>query len=310
MKAQHIFTAIMVTLLWSLNGVVSKIGLVDLPPLLYTALRCVVILPVVFFIRKPDVPWRYVVSLSVIWGVLQWGCMISALKLGASVGICALLLQSSVFFTMGFSLLLLKERPTVFQLVGLFSCIGGLVLLSAETETSTSLLGFLLSLMAAACWGFGTVLSKKAGSKDSFSLAAWTSSLSILPLLVLSGLWEGKAVVRVFTEGLPWPALGCVLYAGLISNLWASSLWLNLLQHYKANQVMAFTLLIPVFSVFLGVILLGESATSSTLMAGGLIILGLLISQQVPAAERQRGFEALRDKEGHLEATLYRIKKR
>ena len=55
----HALLAIAVTAVWGTNFVVIRLGLDDLPPLLFATLRFVfAVVPAVFLLRRPDAPWR------------------------------------------------------------------------------------------------------------------------------------------------------------------------------------------------------------------------------------------------------------
>ena len=50
--------ALAVMAVWGTNFVVIRFGLDDLPPLLFAALRfTLALLPAVFFLKRPPVPW-------------------------------------------------------------------------------------------------------------------------------------------------------------------------------------------------------------------------------------------------------------
>ena len=62
MNLRNSLLACLVAVLWGLNFVAIDIGLhadgQEVPPLLFVALRFVlVVFPLIFFIRKPDVGW-------------------------------------------------------------------------------------------------------------------------------------------------------------------------------------------------------------------------------------------------------------
>jgi O-acetylserine/cysteine efflux transporter len=55
----HVLLALAVIAVWGSNFVVIKLGLAQLPPLLFAALRfTLAALPLVFILPRPAVPWR------------------------------------------------------------------------------------------------------------------------------------------------------------------------------------------------------------------------------------------------------------
>lgn len=288
MKVQHIAIAIFVTALWGLNGVVSKVGLREFPPLFYAALRFAISLPIIFFVAKPDVRWRYIFIIGLVWGVLQFSFLNLALYLGISVGICSLVLQSSVFFAMLFSSVLLREHPTIFQIVGICIGLAGIAIIGCEAGQNSTLLGFMLAIAGAVSWGLGNVIVKKTRTENEFGLMVWVSAVPALPLLAISFLREKEQLLNVLAHPTPWTGIGCALYAGFISALLGGTLWLRLFKNYSVTQVTAYGLLVPIFGVGFGAFLLGENISLLSIIAGGLIIVGLFISQMFPRIDEAR----------------------
>lgn len=63
MTLTDILTALDMAAIWGVNFVVIKIGLQDLPPVLFAALRFVfAALPLVFFVKRPQAAWPLVLA--------------------------------------------------------------------------------------------------------------------------------------------------------------------------------------------------------------------------------------------------------
>ena len=59
MHLQHIALAVVVAVIWGFNFVMIKAGLDELPPILLCALRFIfAAFPAVFFMRRPNIPFR------------------------------------------------------------------------------------------------------------------------------------------------------------------------------------------------------------------------------------------------------------
>ena len=117
MPLRDIALALGVVLIWGLNFVAIKWGVDEIPPFLLTGLRYLgCALPAVFFIRKPQVSWGLLIAYGMTVGVLQFGLLFTAMRLGMPAGLASLVMQMQVFFTMALAMLLLGERPTALQL--------------------------------------------------------------------------------------------------------------------------------------------------------------------------------------------------
>ena len=63
MPLRDLLLALVVIIAWGLNFVVIKVGLDGLPPMLLGALRFVlVVCPAIFFIKRPQLPWRWLLA--------------------------------------------------------------------------------------------------------------------------------------------------------------------------------------------------------------------------------------------------------
>ncbi|MDF2902353.1 MAG: conserved integral rane protein [Phenylobacterium sp.] len=135
----HVLLALAVVAVWGTNFVVIRIGLDHLPPLTFAALRFTfALLPAVFFLKKPDVPWRNLAAYGALIGAGQFGLLYIAMNGFISPGLASLVVQTQVFFTIGLAMWLAKERIRSFQLVALALAAVGLVVIVAHTDASGS----------------------------------------------------------------------------------------------------------------------------------------------------------------------------
>ena len=78
---RHLLLAVAVVAVWGTNFVVIKIALEQLPPLLLATLRfCLALVPAVFFLKRPAVPWRNLAAYGVLIGAGQFGLLFIAMN--------------------------------------------------------------------------------------------------------------------------------------------------------------------------------------------------------------------------------------
>lgn len=98
MKPLHVVLAVLITAIWGVNFSVIKLGLATVDPFILAGIRfSLCALPAIFFIRKPDVPWRYIIGYGLMFGIGLWGVVNLGIKAGLSAGIASLVLQFSAF---------------------------------------------------------------------------------------------------------------------------------------------------------------------------------------------------------------------
>ena len=151
MPLNHLLLALAVVFVWGTNFVVIRWGLDGgMPPFLFATLRFALsALPWLLFMPRPAVAWRKLAAFGVLLGVGQFGLLYLAIQGHISPGLASLVIQLQVFFTIGLSLVLLKERVRGFQVLGLLMALGGLALIALNLGAQVTGLGLGLVLAAA-----------------------------------------------------------------------------------------------------------------------------------------------------------------
>jgi O-acetylserine/cysteine efflux transporter len=278
MNPRHVLLAVLVAAIWGFNFVMLKIGLDEFPPILFSALRFLAAaVPAIFFVGRPSVAWRWVVSVGLVLGVAKFSFLFIGLSAGMPGGLSSLVLQSQVIFTAVFAAVALKERPKPVQVTGIVLAVAGIGLIAWDYGLSSPLLGFLLVIAAAACWGVANVLMRYARPADTLRFMVWVSAVAVLPLFLLSYLTEDMSALG----RLDWAGAGSIAYVAWISTLLGFGVWGFLLRRYESSVVAPFSLLVPVFGMFSAWAFLGEDLTVLRAAAGGIVLLGLAIPQLV-----------------------------
>lgn len=283
MKRKHIALALLVAALWGVNFVAIKIGLKDFPPFLLSALRfAAVAMPMVFFVGRPCVSWRWIVSIGLVFGVVKFGLLFLGMDLGMPAGLSSLVLQAQALFTVVFAILLLGERLRPAQLAGICLATGGLVLIGFERAQATSLIGLALVIAAACAWGYANILMKQAKAPNMLNLIIWVSVVPPLPMTGLSYVFEGPDRMLATLSNLSWSGILSVLYIAWASTIIGFSLWVYLLRLYSASVVAPFSLMVPVFGIAASALMLGEELSLLQILAGVMTLAGLLFVVRAP----------------------------
>lgn len=278
MPLRDLALALGVVFIWGLNFVAIKWGVAEIPPFLLTALRYLgCALPAVFFIRKPQLGWPVLIAYGFSVGVLQFGFLFTAMRLGMPAGLASLVMQMQVFFTMALAMLFLGERPGLPQLAGAAIALVGLGTIGAEHLGGAVLLPLLLTLVAALFWGISNIVTKRAGKVDMFGFVIWGSLVPPLPMLTLSLIFEGPQALVALASVSP-QAIFSVLFIAYGSTLLGYGAWAVLLGRHPASLVAPFSLLVPVVGFAAAFALLGEQVSPLEIAGSLLIFLGLMLN--------------------------------
>ena len=289
LSLRHFLLALAVVAVWGSNFVVIKLALGHMPPLLFATLRfAVVVVPTVFFLPRPDVPWRNLAAYGLLIGVGQFGLLFVAMNGHISPGLASLVIQVQVFFTIGLAMWMAGETLQRAQWVALALGAAGLGVIVTHTDGSTTLLGLALILLAALSWAGGNLVSRAAGRINMVAYVVWSSLFAVPPLALLSLWvegWDALATGVQQADAFTWAAVAWQAWG---NSLFGYAAWGWLLARYSAATITPMALLVPLFGMGSSALLLGETLPAWKLMAAGLVLSGLALNLLWPWWVRRR----------------------
>lgn len=278
MLKKHLSLAVLVTLVWGVNFPITKLGLRAIDPFVLTGIRfALAALPLVFFIKRPAVKFSYVAAYGFIFGLGMWGVINYGIQVGVSPGIASLIIQLSVFFTMGWGFVLFKEKIRGAQMVGAVMALVGLAGIISTQEGNHAVLGVMLIVLSAVAWSVGNVIIKKSGVKEIFSFMVWASLIPPIPLFLTAWLMHGSAAFEGLQASLDLTAVLSILFQVYLATHFAYWGWNSLLKLYPVSTVAPLSLLIPVFGITSSMLIIGERISTPNLISIGIIIAGLAV---------------------------------
>jgi O-acetylserine/cysteine efflux transporter len=279
MSPKDLLLALVVIVVWGMNFVVIKVGLEEMPPLLLGALRFLLAaFPAILFIKRPQIPLRWLLAYGLTISFGQFAFLFSAMSLGMPAGLASLVLQSQAFFTLLFAVLLLGERLHRANLFGLLVAAAGLLLIGLQGDRIMTLAGFALTIGAAAMWALGNIITRKVGKVNLVGLVVWGSLIPPLPFLALSWLLEGPQAMESALRGIGLNSILVLIYLAFGATILGYGLWSRLLSRYPASQVAPFSLLVPVVGLTSAALLLDEHLSGLQLLGALLVMCGLLLN--------------------------------
>lgn len=278
MPLSHLLLALAVVAVWGTNFVVIRWGLDGMPPFLFATLRFALsALPWMLFMPRPRVPWRKLAAFGVAIGVGQFALLYLAIQGRISPGLASLVVQMQVFFTIGLSLVLMRERVRAFQIAGLVLSLAGLLLIALNLDATVTVPGLLLVLAAGFFWSCGNLIAKSAGQVNMLHFVVWSSAFAVPPLLALSLLLEGPAAIGHTLQTAGLATWATVLWQALGNSLFGYGAWNWLLSRHPAATVTPMALLVPLFGMGGSALMLGEAMPGWKLGACALVLAGLAV---------------------------------
>lgn len=278
-----------VIVIWGFNFVAIKIGLSGFPPLFMVAVRFfLVFFPAALFIKKPDIPARYLIVYGSFLGIGQFGLLFYAISIGLPTGLSSVLLQSQVVFTLIISGILLKEKIARIQILGILISVFGVLYLGGlfHAGSRVAFFPFFLAILAAVCFGASNVSYRlifdynvaHAKPTDVTAILVWSAVYIPLPMVLISFIVEKPMVIWAALTHLQAPAVISIAYSVLLSTFVAYGLWNRLISRFSASKIAPFSLLVPIVGVYGAVLFLGESVTMRQVTGILITISGLLVA--------------------------------
>ncbi|WP_440972518.1 EamA family transporter [Pseudomonas koreensis] len=276
MKARHLLLAIAITAIWGANFSVIKLGLTSVDPFILAGIRFTLCaLPAIFFIPKPDVPWRYIMGYGLVFGIGLWGVVNLGIQSGLSAGMASLVLQFSAFFTILLGSWLFKESISRFQYAGMGLALCGLLSIVSIVDGTVTTAGLTLVLLGAVAWSAANVINKKAKTTQVFAFLVWSSAFSPIPLFALDYAVNGSTGYSALVNQLDYRAVLSILFQVYPNTLFGYWVWNSLLKRYPVSTVAPLSLLVPVFGLLGSAMIFNETLSLNKIAAVVLIVSGL-----------------------------------
>ena len=274
MKIQDIFIALLVPIILGFGFVIAKPAMQYFPPYLLMGMRFTIpALILVWWFPLPKGLYLDLFKVSFIGNTLQYGLTYTGLNI-IDASSAVLLVQLEVPFGIIIAFFLLKEIPTIKNIVGLVIAFVGVFILTGAPNLDGKYIGVLLVLAGAFTWSLGAVMAKPLSKKiGAYALMTWLAVFSGPMLLFISLLINGNPIPYFISANLnSWLT---VLFLGLIMQPIGYAAWYYVLRRYPVNKVMPVLLLLPVTGLITSIFLLGEDPPKQVLVGGAIILFGV-----------------------------------
>lgn len=271
--------AALVTTIWGINFLVIGWGMTGVPPLTFAAIRfTVVLVPAMFFVPKPDAPWRTILGVGTFMSLGQFGFLYSSIHAGMPPGIAALVLQAQVILTIVIAAGVLRERPSRRQAIGAAVGSVGLVVVGIGRGGHITTAALVLCLLAGLSWAIGNVVSRSSGIRGGLSLTVWSAVVVPVPLFLLSLLLDGPATVGQALGDLSWKAIVSTLYTACLASLVGYAIFNDLLSRYPPSAVVPWALWGVVVAMTAAWVVLDQRPNGAEFGGGVLLLVGVLVA--------------------------------
>ena len=273
MKPVHILMAISVPVLWGLGFTISKAALSEFPPLMLMGMRfCLAALLLIWFAPWPKGEFWRVFQIAILGSAIQYGLTFSGLQL-LDASTAVLLVQLEVPFGVMTAWLVYREQVGWVRVLGIVLAFIGVGFIVGSPSLDGEWLGVVLVISGAFVWAIAQVMVKSLKRVQGFQLIAWLALIAgplmlASSLVIEDGQWQSL-------QNASWIGWGAIVYLAVFMTAISYGIFYRLLARFPISQVMPYLLLLPVVGVLSSVLLLGETLTTSVIIGGIIVIVGV-----------------------------------
>jgi len=262
----------------------AKVGVGEFPPLLFTAMRFLIIgLLLIPFLKIHYGQMTNILIISFLGGGVHFSFFYLALDNSKYISSVAIVLQLGVPFATILSVIFLNEVIRWRRALGILFAFSGVIILIFEPTVLNDLGGVYYALLASFSMSVSLLFMKKLNDVKVFDLQAWIALISCIFLGLASYFLEqgqNLAIVEASLKG--WIAL---TFTALVATGIGHAGFYYLLTKYDVSKITPLTLLAPVLGIINALIIsyfalidgFSEIISYKIIFGGLLTLLGVAI---------------------------------
>jgi drug/metabolite transporter (DMT)-like permease len=280
-----------VYVIWGSTYLGVAVAVRSIPPLLMLSLRFLVAGAILYAwsVRRGDRAgdrpglrqWR---AASIVGGLLLFvdtGLVAWAVKRGLDTGLAALLCATIPLWLVGIDGIVSGKRLSGGKVAGIGVGLIGVAVLVGPSASGLDLPAVLAVLVGTIAWAAGSLYARSAPLPRRPNVGAGMEMIA-----AIAGAATGE-LGQLHPTHVPLSALGAVLYLIVFGSLLAYTAYGWLLRHVSTAVVSTHAYVNPVVAVALGAAVLGEPVTGSTIFAGLLVVLSVVLIIGVPKRRKR-----------------------
>jgi O-acetylserine/cysteine efflux transporter len=275
MKPIHILLMLCVVAVWGFNFAAIQVALEMFSPEQLAFARSALTLAILLPWWKPfkRIPWRLVVAAMAI-GIGSFYLLYQAISITESLTTVAVGTQLMPPLSAMMALLFFQEPISSRKWLGILIATLGAVYLTGATTSSLTVSALGLTVLSVLLYSGGSIIIGKTQSVSVWSMLAWISAMSLLPLGVMAAvsgpLYPDPKLMQIHH----WMAF---LFAAVFSALIGQAMLFKLYRKYPVSDVAPWVLLVPFFAGLSSVLIYGESISLSLFLGGAIVLFGVWV---------------------------------
>ncbi len=287
MTLRQMATLWLLALVWGASFLFIKVGVETIPPLTFVFFRLIIAAVLLYGILR----WQGLklprernlwlglafvgfINAALPYTMFAWGEQ----QMGANAsGLASIYNATTPLWTVMFAQVFVRdERLTPLRTLGVLIGFSGVVYLFANaigTISSTDTWGQIVCLIAASCYGVGTLFVRR-------KFGAVPALISAFGQMIAGAVWLFPIAVVVDRRSWQMPSLAslsALLALAIMGTAIAQILYFSLVKQVGATRTSQVTYLLPIFAIFWGWLALNEPLRADMLIGLGIILLGVIV---------------------------------
>ena len=277
MTIKDTLVASLVPIFLGFGFVIAKPAMDDFPPILLMGLRFTFAASILIWWFP--IPKGYLIKIfiaSLVANTIQYSVTYSGLNL-IDASAAVLLVQTEVPFGVLFAYFMLKEKPTIRSLIGIFIAFIGVYILTGSPSLDGKFLGIFLTILGSGIWALGQVLVKPLSKElNPLTLVAWLALFSGPILILLSNIFDGNSINYIKSANMnSWII---AIYLGFFMQPITYGCFYYVLKNNPLYKVLPIvTMGIPLTGLLAAIFILNEIPTTELYIGGTIILIGVVL---------------------------------
>lgn len=275
---------VMVCFVWGTTYLAIKIGVAELPPMLFAGLRWIlssIIFIPILLLKGYKLPHKSEFKHIAVVGILLIGVANGLVVVGEQwlpSGLTALLITSMPFWAVSIeTFIVFKKRPHKKVIIGLMMGVTGVgIIFGGDLQyilDPGNLTGVICILTAMLAWASGSVYSQNVKINTHPLMAAAIQMIIAGTAQTLMGGILGEFSRLQFTEA----GVYSFVYLAIVGSIFGYGSYIYAIKHLPVSFVATYTYINPVIALFLGWFVLDETIGWNLLIGAVIIISGVAV---------------------------------
>jgi O-acetylserine/cysteine efflux transporter len=274
MSFRYILFAILVALIWGVNFVVMKVGLLRLDPFLFGFLRFFIVLIILL-------PWLKIVQgamfklfiLGNLIGGFQFALIFLGMDMTEHVSAMAVIVQMNIPMTLIMAHFILKERMSYWRTSGVVIAFVGVLIITLDPEIMDEGIVILIILSATAFYSIGVILMRRMTDIPVFQTQAWIAFYSVPVFIIMTLIYEENQIGQLVN--IDMDGILAVFYTSILSTIVGYGGMNFLIKKYPITLISPILMMVPVFATGSAVLFLGEIISLKFIIGSLVTLCGL-----------------------------------